>query len=66
MGTKNCDECKNGNFLKPKMECFLGHKPRFYMPKSNYPHFDNDWGYKRACIDYEEGQPKFVNGIDID
>ena len=55
--TQHCDECKHGRFidiegmLKPRMDCLMLHKPRFYAPD----YFDRDtWGYKRKCEDFQK------------
>jgi hypothetical protein len=57
-----CDQCKyfvhgiTTNYVSGKQDikirCEKGHKPRFYMPKSDNP-LCNDWGWKRNCEDYE-------------
>lgn len=57
MKTRHCDECRFADFSGELMVCTKGHKPRFYMPKGEYPHFENDCGCKRKCEDYESGQP---------
>ena len=68
MNAKYCDECKfrtdkyigGKHFLedinKPvspyDLICTKGHRPRFYMPKTDNPNC-NDWGWKRNCDDFE-------------
>ncbi len=58
MKAKHCDECANEGPYFPdneyKFNCLLGHKPRFYQPRSPYPHDGNDWGWKRKCEDFKE------------
>ena len=53
--THHCDGCKHSRFidiegmLKPRMDCLMLHKPRFYAPD----YFDLDtWSYKRKCEDF--------------
>jgi hypothetical protein len=48
------------------MTCEKGHKPRFYMPKGTYPHYDSGWGWKRKCSDFEAGTPKGITVMKID
>ena len=66
MKTRHCDECTHCDFtVNDKMHCNKGHKPRFYMPKGTYPHFENDWGWKRKCADFEAGTPKGITRQEI-
>jgi hypothetical protein len=57
MKTRSCQECNLADWSGEKLVCTKGHKPRFYLPIGTYPHFENEWGYKRRCEDYELGSP---------
>ena len=54
MKAKHCDECKhfNDEDVPGAPVCWKGHHPRWYNQKHDNPH-DTDYGYKRACTDYE-------------
>ena len=59
--TRNCNKCKHGmiitveGMLRPRMECLMLHKPRFYAPD----YFNRDtWGYKRKCEDFAPKEGK--------
>lgn len=60
MTARHCDECKHwqkdGRQVLTSMVCTKGHKPRFYVPRSD-PR-DTDWGWKRKCADFA---PKETN-----
>jgi len=50
-------ECKHIEFTnddKGLLVCSIGHKPRFYAPKSSNQYFEN-FGWKRKCTDFEIG-----------
>ena len=67
MKTRFCDDCKFCDMtVEIGMKCDKGHKPRFYMPRETYPHYENDWGWKRKCADFEEGVPKGITVQRID
>ena len=67
MKTRFCDDCKFCDMtVEVGMKCGKGHNPRFYMPKGTYPHYENDWGWKRKCIDFAEGVPKGITVQRID
>lgn len=53
MDTRHCDECKhfNDEETDPRV-CLKYHKPRFYSQKNDNP-YDQNYGYKRKCADYE-------------
>lgn len=53
--TRHCDECRHCTFhdCGDPITCGKGHKPRFYMPRGDYPHYENDWGWKRRCEDFQ-------------
>jgi len=51
MKAKHCDFCIHVSGTFDARKCELGHKPRFYMPKS---HTDERWGWMRRCEDFEE------------
>ena len=50
--TRRCDECLFFYYVKGTnwTVCLKGHKPRFYMPRSDY---DYTCGYKRRCADFQ-------------
>ena len=50
MKASDCIDCNN--YQSDETACQIGHKPRFYKPKSD-PH-DPDWGWKRKCADFVE------------
>ncbi len=47
--TRNCGDCKHR--ISFRVECSKGHRPRFYPPKDER---DDNWGFKRRCVDFEE------------
>jgi len=49
MKAKHCDLCVHVSGTFDARKCKLGHKLRFYMPKS---HTDERWGWMRRCEDY--------------
>ena len=49
--TRHCDECKRAVWLRDRINCEAGHKPRFYSPRGPY---DFQMGYKRKCEDFVE------------
>jgi hypothetical protein len=58
--TRSCEDCNLADFTGERLVCTKGHKPRFYMPKGTYPHYENEWGYKRRCEDFELGCAKGI------
>ena len=55
--TRHCDECEHYDLVvgtnyggKDDKHCKLGHKPRWFNPKSP---MDDDWGHKRKCEDFK-------------
>lgn len=60
-----CDICKRSQWVTlgnsdsdgVELQCIIGHKPRFYMPKHDNP-YDTNWGYKRVCRDFLIKEPK--------
>ena len=55
---RHCDECEHyqpicGTYYGGKDDplCDLGHKPRWYRPRSPV---DDQWGHKRRCDDFKE------------
>jgi hypothetical protein len=63
--TRDCCECKKHRFEgreeEPELKCNVGHKPRFYMPRSlmDYHAGRHDtWGWRRECDDYDEEDGK--------
>lgn len=48
------------------MSCEKGHKPRFYMPRGEYPFLYSEGGWKRKCSDYSKGTPKGITAIKVD
>ncbi len=63
MKTRFCDECGFADMSGDMLKCTKGHKPRFYNPKGSYPHFENEWGWKRKCAEFEKGTPKGIEVI---
>lgn len=49
MKAKHCDLCVHVSRTFDTRKCELGHKPRFYLPKSP---IDKRWGWMRRCEDY--------------
>lgn len=52
-----CDYCVHHSLhgeYSEILKCSKGHKPRFYPPKGQYPHWSNHFGWKRRCEDYKE------------
>lgn len=49
--TQHCEDCSHGkwNVADSDLVCEMGHKPRFFTPKSP---LDKDWGFKRRCSDF--------------
>lgn len=67
MKTRHCEDCKFADMRAiGGMACMRRHKPRFYMPKGTYPHYESGWGWKRKCADFEEGTPKGIKVMTID
>lgn len=58
MTTKHCDECSRFRYqysldrVFGGARCSLGHKVRFFKPKSNN-YMDDDYGWKRKCGDFK-------------
>jgi hypothetical protein len=60
MKTQHCDQCIHFLFEEQVQQgsrwithvglCLLGHKPKFYKPKST---LDTGYGYKRKCSDFK-------------
>jgi len=59
MKTRECNECVFADMSGERLKCDKGHKPRFYMPKSEYP-FSCAWGWKRKCSEWKAGEPKGI------
>ncbi len=51
MKAKHWDFCIHVSGTFDARKCELGHKPRFYMPKS---HTDERWGWMRRCEDFKD------------
>ena len=60
--TRQCEECAHADYSGELMKCGKGHRPRFYLPKGNYP-YDEYWGWKRRCADFKAGQPAGIRWI---
>jgi len=71
MKTRLCEECQFADYsgdlsdLSDLMVCGKGHRPRFYLPKGEYPHYSDDWGWKRKCADYSEGTPTGITVCEV-
>jgi len=54
--TRHCESCQFRQWQgDDRLICTKGHRPRFYQPVGRYPRFENDWGWKRRCADYQTG-----------
>jgi hypothetical protein len=56
-----CDECKHYTITGEeefhyRNVCALGHKPRFYVPKTNSQAYLGIWGWKRKCENFIRGE----------
>lgn len=54
MKAKNCDDCEHYTWsFVSEAKCKLGHKLRFYKPKTLSDAHSGNFGYKRKCEDFK-------------
>ena len=50
-----CDQCAHykATVERPRDVCAIGHRPRFYIPKTLGEAHGGSWGWKKRCIDFQ-------------
>jgi hypothetical protein len=52
-----CDECRHystKHLDDLRTPCSIGHRPRFYIPKTMSQAHSDCWGWKRRCEDFSQ------------